>query len=335
MHPQKALRLWEYRCLTLYTATGDTLMSQEKFRLVTRSDFDGLVCAVLLNELELIDEIKFVHPKDMQDGKVDITDRDITTNLPYVAAAHLAFDHHLSETLRNSGERQNHIIDAKAPSAARVVYDYYGGKERFPRIADDMMAAVDKADAAQFNREEILEPTGWVLLNYLMDARTGLGRFRDFRISNYALMMDLIKYCRDHSIDDILALPDVKERVDLYVEQAEKAKEQLLRCTTVHKNLAVLDLRNEETIWATNRFMIYALFPQTNISIHVLWGVQKQNTVFATGKSILDRGSKTNVGELMLQYGGGGHQAAGTCQVDNDQAEATLQALIAKINADG
>lgn len=310
-------------------------MSQEKFRLVTRSDFDGLVCAVLLNELDLIDDIKFVHPKDMQDGKIAISARDITTNLPYVPTAHLAFDHHLSETLRNSGERKNHIIDPKAPSAARVVYDYYGGKARFPNISEDMMAAVDKADSAQFSRDDILEPKGWVLLNYLMDARTGLGRFREFRISNYALMMDLIKYCKNHSIDEILALPDVKERVDLYFEHAEKAKAQILRCTTLHQNLAVLDLRNEEIIYATNRFMIYALFPQANISIHVMWGLQKQNTVFATGKSILDRSSKTNVGELMLQYGGGGHQAAGTCQVSNDQAETVLKELIARINADG
>ena len=307
----------------------------QKFRLVTRSDFDGLVCAVLLNELNLIDDIKFVHPKDMQDGKVEITANDITTNLPYVAAAHLAFDHHLSEAIRNTGERKNHIIEAEAPSAARVVYNYYGGKSNFPTIADDMMDAVDKADSAQFSRDEILNPSGWVLLNYLMDARTGLGRFREFRISNYTLMMDLIKYCRNHNIDEILELADVRERVELYFEQAEKAKEQLLRCTTVHKNLAVLDLRDEETIWATNRFMIYALFPQTNISIHILWGVQKQNTVFATGKSILDRGSKTNVGELMLEFGGGGHQAAGTCQVDNDQAAATLQTLITRINTDG
>lgn len=310
-------------------------MSQPKFRLVTRSDFDGLVCAVLLKELDLIDEIKFVHPKDMQDGKVVITERDITTNLPYVKGAHLAFDHHLSETIRNTGDRANHVIDAKAPSAARVVYDHYGGAKAFPRIAPDMMAAVDKADAAQFSREEILEPSGWVLLNYLMDARTGLGRFREFRISNYMLMMDLIDYCATHGIRDILGLPDVKERVQVYFEHAERAKEQILRCSSVHRNLVVLDLRHEETIWATNRFMIYALFPQTNISIHVMWGVQKQNTVFATGKSILDRSSRTNVGELMLSYGGGGHQAAGTCQVDNDQAAAVLDKLIARINADG
>lgn len=310
-------------------------MSSQKFRLVTRSDFDGLVCAVLLNQLDMIDEIKFVHPKDMQDGKVEITSRDITTNLPYVPTAHLAFDHHESETIRNTGERPNHIISATAPSAARVVYDHYGGAATFPTVSNEMMEAVDKADSAQFNREEILRPTDWVLLNYLMDSRTGLGRFREFRISNYQLMMDLIKYCANHGIEDILQLPDVKERIDIYHAHADKALEQLQRCSTVHGNLVVLDLREEETIWATNRFMIYALYPQCNISIHVLWGVQKQNTVFATGKSILDRSSRTDVGALMLRHGGGGHNAAGTCQVDNEHAVQVLAALIAAINADG
>ena len=309
--------------------------AKKKFRLVTRSDFDGLVCAVLLNELDLIDEITFVHPKDMQDGKIAITERDITTNLPYVPGAHLSFDHHASELLRNTGERKNHIIEAEAPSAARVVYNYYGGKAAFPRMTDEMMDAVDKADAAQFTRDEILDANGWPLLNYLMDSRTGLGRFREFRISNYALMMDLIKYVGDHDIDDILNLPDVKERVDIYFEHGPKAREQILRCAKVHGNLVVLDLRGEETIWATNRFMIYALFPRTNISIHVMWGVQKQNTVFATGKSILNRDSKTNIGELMLSYGGGGHHAAGTCQIANDKADEVLKELIAKINQDG
>jgi nanoRNase/pAp phosphatase (c-di-AMP/oligoRNAs hydrolase) len=310
-------------------------MSQIKYRLITRSDFDGLVCAVLLNELDLIEDIKFVHPKDMQDGKIEVTSRDITTNLPYVASAYLAFDHHESETLRNTGERPNHIISAHAPSAARVVFDHYGGAKAFPNITAEMMDAVDKADSAQFSRDEVLHPSDWVLLNYLMDSRTGLGRFREFRVSNYQLMMDLIKYCRNHGIDDILKLPDVVERIDIYQAHTDKALEQLKRCSVVHGNLVVLDLRAEETIWATNRFMIYALFPQCNISIHVLWGVQKQNTVLATGKSILDRSSKTHVGELMLQYGGGGHNAAGTCQVENDQAASVLQALIKRINTDG
>jgi len=310
-------------------------VSDKKYRLVTRSDFDGLVCAVLLNELDLIDDITFVHPKDMQDGKVPITERDITTNLPYVPGAHLVFDHHESETVRNSGRRDsNHIIEAHAPSAARVVYNHYGGKAAFPRITDEMMAAVDQADSAQYSREDILNPEGWVLLNYLMDSRTGLGRFREFRISNYALMMDLIKYCRDHTIEEILALPDVQERVALYREHAPKAKDQLLRCAIKISNLVVLDLRDEETIWATNRFMIYALFPTANISIHMMWGLQKQNTVLATGKSILDRSSQTHVGNLMLEFGGGGHAAAGTCQVANDKADLILQALIQRITLD-
>lgn len=306
----------------------------EKFRLVTRSDMDGLVCAVLLNDLNLIDDIKFVHPKDMQDGKIEISGRDITTNLPYVPGVHLAFDHHWSETLRNE-KHPSHIIDPKAPSAARVVFDYYGGKTRFPTISDEMMTAVDKADAAQFSREDILDPKGWELLSFLMDARTGLGRFRTFNISNYQLMMNLIAYCRSHGIEDILQLPDVKERVDIYFDHQPKAREQIQRCSTVYQNLVVLDLRKEETIWATNRFTIYALFPQTNISIHQLWGVQKQNTVFATGKSILNRSSHTNIGELMLRYDGGGHENAGTCQIDNDKADAVLAELITRINQDG
>ncbi len=276
-----------------------------KFRLVTRSDFDGLVCAVLLKHLNMIDDIKFVHPKDMQDGKVEISDRDISTNLPFVDGVHIAFDHHLSETIRNE-KRDNHIIDPEAPSAARVVYDYYGAEKAFPADWGEMMDAVDKGDSAQFSKDEALDPKGWDLLNFLMDARTGLGRFREFRISNYALMMDLIDYCRNHNINEILALPDVKERVELYFDQDSKFKAQIKRCTTVHQNLVVLDLRNEEVIHAGNRFVIYALFPQCNISIHVLWGLKQQNTVFATGKSIFDRGSKTNVGELMLEYNGGG-----------------------------
>jgi nanoRNase/pAp phosphatase (c-di-AMP/oligoRNAs hydrolase) len=311
------------------------VVTSDRHRLVTRSDFDGLVCAVLMKELELIEDILFVHPKDMQDGKVAVTANDITTNLPYVEGVHLAFDHHASETVRNQGQRDNHIIDPNAPSAARVVYDYYGGAERFPTISQDMMVAVDKADSAQFSMEDVLDPRDWSLLNFLMDARTGLGRFRDFRVSNYTLMMELIDYCKAHTIDEILALPDVKERVDLYVEQAPKFKDQLQRCATVHNNLVVLDLRQDEVIHAGNRFMIYALFPDCNISIHVMWGLKQQNTVFATGKSIFNRTSNTNVGELMLEYGGGGHVNAGTCQVANDQADTVLQDLITRITTDG
>ncbi|MCB9979088.1 MAG: exopolyphosphatase [Rhodospirillales bacterium] len=306
----------------------------KKYRLITRSDMDGLVCAVLLKSLKLIDDIAFAHPKDMQDGLVEVGPGDITTNLPYAESAFLAFDHHASEVERIGGPRANHVIDPSAPSAARVVYNYFGGAERFPDISSDLMEAVDKADSANFTKEDILNPEGWVLLSFLMDARTGLGRFRDFNISNYQLMMDLVDTCRDRkNIQEILLLPDVRERVDLYFEHQLRFREQIERCATVHKNLVVLDLRKEETIWAGNRFMIYALFPQCNVSCHILWGKNKQNTVFAVGKSILNRSCSTDIGNLMLRYGGGGHDAAGTCQVPNLQAEEKIQEIIAALTS--
>ncbi len=305
----------------------------ESCRLVTRSDFDGLVCAALLKELGILDEIEFVHPKDMQDGLVKITDRDITTNLPYVPEARLAFDHHESETLRLGEAHDNHIIVPGALSAARVVYDYFGGAERFTKVSEPLMEAVDKADSALFSLDEIRTPTGWILLSFLMDPRTGLGRFREFRISNYQLMMELVDACLELSVEEVLELPDVVERVTLYREHAGAAQAQLLERSTVHGNLVVLDLRDDDVIHPTNRFMIYALYPECNMSIHVMWGLKRQNTVFAMGKSIVDRSSRMDVGALMLSYGGGGHEAAGTCQVPNDQARRVLGELVERVNA--
>ena len=310
-------------------------MSQRKYRLVTRSDFDGLVCAVLLRELDLIDDISFVHPKDVQDGRAEIGEDDITTNLPYSPDAYLVFDHHVSEMERVRGRADNHVIDPAAPSAARVVYEFFGGQERFPNVSAELMRAVDQADSADYSLDDILYPSRWTLLNFIMDARTGLGRFREFRISNYQLMMELIEFCREHSVEEILDLADVKERVDLYFQQEPMFKQQLKACTTVHGNLVVLDLRWERLIHAGNRFMVYALYPDTNISMHVLWGKQRQNTVFAVGKSILNRTSQTNVGSLMLEYGGGGHAAAGTCQVSHTAAPRVMDELIRRITADG
>ncbi len=304
----------------------------KKYRLITRSDFDGVVSAVLLKEMDMIDEILFVHPKDVQDGKVEVCDRDILTNLPYVEGAYLIFDHHTSETMRIYDTPENHIIEGEAPSAARVVYNYYGGKLKFPNISQDMMKAVDKCDSADFDIEDILHPKDWVLLSFLMDSRTGLGRFREFTISNYALMMELVDACRKMPIQEIMELPDIKERVDLYFTQQEIFKKQLQNCSEVHDKLVVVNLQKEETIYAGNRFMVYALYPECNISMHIMWGRQKQNSVFAVGKSVLNRTCPVNIGELMLRYEGGGHANAGTCQIGNDQADEIKQELIDIIN---
>ncbi len=304
-------------------------------RLVTRSDFDGLACAMMLKELELVDEIKFVHPKDVQDGKIELSKDDITTNLPYDPRVGLAFDHHESEVdrLKATETGGKLIIDPNSRSAARVVYDYYGGAKTFPNISEDLMTAVDKGDSADFTLDEVLHPSGWNLLHFIMDARTGLGRFHDFRISNYDLMMQLIDYCRGHNIDEILELPDVKERIDLYFEQEKLFEEQLRRIVDVRGKVAVIDLRNEEIIHAGNRFVVYALYPETEVSIHVAWGFKKQNTALMIGKSIINKASNADIGEICLSYGGGGHRNAGTCQVDNDKADEVLAEIVEKLNA--
>lgn len=308
----------------------------KKYRLVTRSDFDGLVCAMILKEIGILGEIKFVHPNDVQNKKVDITDNDILTNLPYSDAADFVFDHHESEELRLSNRviKNNYIIDGSAPSASRVVYNY--AKKlgyKLDRITDDIMCAVDKADSAQFDIDDILHPKDWVLLSYIMDARTGLGRFHDFRISNYNLMMELIDYCLEHPIDKILQLPDVQERIDMYFKQEELFKEQLNRCSVVNDKAVIIDLRNEETIYTGNRFMIYAMFPEQEVSVTVVRGFKNQNTPIMLGRSIINKNSNVDLGELCLRYGGGGHLRAATCQVENDMANSVIRDILEKINS--
>ena len=306
---------------------------EDKMRLVTRSDFDGLVCAMLFRELDVIGDIKFVHPKDVQDGKVELSNNDITTNLPFDPRVGIAFDHHESELSRNDMEAiKEQYICYVAKSAARVVYDYYGGAETFKTVTTEIMEAVDKGDSADFTADEILNPTGWVLMNFLMDARTGLGRFHNFRISNYDLMMELISYCTNHSIDEVLALPDVKERVDLYFEQQELFKQQLKDTVVIHDKVAVIDLRPLETIYAGNRFMVYAMWPEVEMSVHVAWGFKKQNTAVMIGKSIINKAGTLDIGQLCLDYGGGGHPNAGTCQLDNDKVDEMLPDIIAMLN---
>ena len=303
-------------------------------RLLTRSDFDGLACAALLKDRGIIDNWKFVHPKDLQDGLIEATDNDVLANVPYVPGAAMWFDHHTSEEERVGWDKGIPGESREADSAARVIYDYYGGAEAMPYF-DEMVKAVDLVDAGKLTREEILEPKGWVLLGFVMDPRTGLGRFRGFRISNYQLMEKLIADVANHDIDTILADQDVKERVDLYFEQEKHFREMVTAHTTVDGNVIITDLRGVDTIFTGNRFLVYSLYPEQNISLWIVDGRDKLNAPIAVGHSILNRTSKTNVGELMLKNGGGGHPQVGTCQVDYADADRVIAEIVAQCKLDG
>lgn len=302
-------------------------------RLVTRSDFDGLVCATLLKHLDIIDDYLFAHPKDLQDGKVEVSKKDILANVPYVEGCGLWFDHHTSEQER-LGDIEFEGASKPLLSCARVIYEYYGA-DKFPKNFVPMMDAVDKVDSATLTADEIVNPTGWILLGYIMDPRTGLGRYRDYRISNYQLMLDMIEYCRIKTAEEIMEIEDVKERIEKYRADEKEFIQMLKNNATTYDNAVVLDLRNQDTIYCGNRFMIYTLFDQCNISIRVIWGFKKQNVVFTVGHSILNRTSKTDVGAMMLAFGGGGHKAVGTCQVSEGEVSETLKKILDQINADG
>jgi nanoRNase/pAp phosphatase (c-di-AMP/oligoRNAs hydrolase) len=301
-------------------------------RLVTRSDFDGLACGALLGYLGLIDEWKFVHPKDIQDGLVEVTDNDILANIPYIKGCKLWFDHHSSETERLGRNAFFEGVARFAPSCARVVYDYYGGYEKLGRF-ENMIHFVDKVDSGKLSRDEILNPAGWVLLGFIMDPRTGLGRFRDFTISNYELMKVLAKACVEKDIDEILAMPDVKERIDLYFEQAKLFREMIQKEARIEDNVILIDLRNIDPIYAGNRFLIYTLFPDQNISIWVINGKNKENCVITVGYSIINKTATVDVGSMLLAYSGGGHRQVGTCQVPYADADRVIKEIVEKCKA--
>ena len=301
-------------------------------RLVTRSDFDGLACATLLKHIGVIDDYLFAHPKDLQDGKVEVTKKDVLANVPYVAGCGLWFDHHTSEQER-LGDITFEGASSPLPSCARVIYNYYGA-DKFPASFNGFMDAVDKVDSANLTVEEITNPSEWILLGYIMDPRTGLGRYKDFRISNYQLMLDMIEYCRNHTAKEIMDFPDVRERIDKYFNEEEKFKQMVKDNAAVHDNVVVLDLRNQDPIYCGNRFMIYTLFPECNVSIRVIWGFKKQNVVFTVGHSITNRTCKTDIGALMLSFGGGGHKVVGTCQVSESEQSETLKKIVDRLTTD-
>jgi nanoRNase/pAp phosphatase (c-di-AMP/oligoRNAs hydrolase) len=296
-------------------------------RLLTRSDFDGLACGALLFYLGLVDEWKFVHPKDIQDGLVEATDNDILANIPYIKGCKLWFDHHSSETERLGKETYFEGVSRKAPSCARVVYEYYGGDEKLGHFAE-MIRYVDKVDSGDLVHDEIINPQGWVLLGFIMDPRTGLGRFRNFTISNYDLMKKLASACSGKNIEEILLMPDVKERLDVYYEQDKLFREMLVKYVKTEDKVLLVDLRGVETIYAGNRFLIYTLYPDQNISVWVVDGRNKVNCAITVGYSIINRTATVDVGSMLYKYGGGGHHQVGTCQVSYDDAGRIIKEIV-------
>jgi nanoRNase/pAp phosphatase (c-di-AMP/oligoRNAs hydrolase) len=304
-------------------------------RLLTRSDFDGLACGSMLKALGIIDTWKFVHPKDMQDGAVEVTGQDVLANVPYVPGCGMWFDHHATEIARIDPASVFIGESRPAPSAARVIFDYYGGEAR-PELTHfrEFVTGVDKVDSGLLTVEEVLNPGGWVLLGFIMDPRTGLGRFREFSITNYDLMLKLMDLCGSLTIDEILELPDIRERVKLYGEHAEKFAEMIHSHTQIKANVIFTDLRGERTIFTGNRFMLYSLYPEQNVSVWIVDGRGNINCPIAVGHSVINRTCKSDIGELMYKYGGGGHRMVGPCQVDYDDADDVVEEIIGKLIED-
>lgn len=294
-------------------------------RLITRSDFDGLVCAVFLKEVGMVKEYTFAHPKDIQDGLIEVTHNDVLANVPYVEGCGFWFDHHSSEEERKAFKGKYKGVSKSSPSAAHVIYDYFGGAEKFPRFAD-ILNAVDKVDSANLTITEILNPYAhpWILLGFIMDPRTGLGRYKEFALSNYQLIGVLVDACRTMTIEEILELPDVAERVELYREQTALFIDMVKRNTVVEEGLIITDLRAVDPIWAGNRFMIYSLYPDQNLSAWIVSGKEGRGCSLAVGYSTINRTAKVDVGSLMLKYNGGGHKVVGTCQFSHEEMEEKL-----------
>ena len=300
-------------------------------RLLTRSDFDGLACAVLLKDVGLIDRYKFVHPKDIQDGKVEVTENDVLANVPYVPGCGLWFDHHTSEQFRVHDFGSFEGSYREAPSCARVIWDFYDGYNTFDAHFTDLMTAVDKSDSGDLTAEDIEDPRDWMLLSFVMDPRTGLGRYKDYRISNYQLMEDMVEHCRNRTIGEIMALPDVQERLRRYYQQTALFRAMMRKRGHLEGNVLGIDLREQTEIYSGNRFIIYTMFPDANVSLQMMWGMNRNNVVISCGHSVTNRTCKSDIGQLMLEFGGGGHRQVGTCQVAVENAETVFATLMERL----
>lgn len=293
-------------------------------RLVTRADLDGLTCAILLSEVENIEEVDFAHPKDVQDGKAALTKNDILANLPFDERAGLWFDHHISQA--DASWNDFHGAYDVSPSAARVIANHYKSP-KFQRF-HELLEATDRMDAAELTKDDIVDPKGWILIGYTLDPRTGLSDFRPY-------FRHVMKLAQAKHPDEILKDPQVAERVDKLKAEEQAFLASLKQCSRADANVIVTDFRGKDNLPHGNRFLIYTLFPQQNVSMRIADGFNKAFVSIQVGHSILNRTCKTNIGELLLEQGGGGHFGAGTCQPTPEEADDVINNVLAVLKENG
>ena len=297
-------------------------------RLILRGDADSLACAVFLTTMETIESIKFAHPKDMQDGIIEVTDDDIICNLPFHPNCYLWFDHHISEEERDEKVKAGDFKGkfGLAPSAARLVYEYYNDPAL--KKYEEFLEAVDKYDSARLTMEDVANPKGWILLFSSLDPRTSIGDYKNY-------FFELVDWVKRLSLKEIMKKPEVALRCEYVISELEKFKDALLKYTRVDGNVIITDFRELDEIPMGNRFYVYTLFPGGNISLRIFMGKEKKKVVCAAGHNIFKRDSKTNIGMLFAKYGGGGHTGAATCQLDVETADETIKEIIEQMKADG
>ena len=296
-------------------------------RLVTRGDLDGLTCAVLLSLNEEIDSISLIHPQDISDGRADIRPGDIIANLPYHPGCAMWFDHHLHTATANIPAEAFRGVFAQAPSAARLVYKYYGGEAAMPQFAE-LVRETDRLDSANLAPADVLDPQSYIKLGFTIDGRTGLGTFERY----FLHLVELLR--AETPISAILDDPAVKKRCDLLDSESERFCQELRGHSRVDGNVVVTDFRELDHAPIGNRFLIYALYPEINVSVRIHWGPNRAFPMLLLGHSIFRRTCRTNVGELAARYGGGGHQGAGSIPL-MEEPDQQIRMIVSELKANG
>ncbi len=288
-------------------------------RLVARGDMDGLTCAVLITEMEKIDSVELIHPQQITDDEFEVTDQDILTNVPFHPKCSMWFDHHQPAVGNRMAPKDFRGKYQIAPSAARLVYDYYDSPDlkRFEKLVDE----TDRMDAAKLKVEDVLDPKEYILMGFTIDSRTGLGDFKTY-------FMQLVDWLKEYPIEQLLLIPEVKKRIEKMATERKNFSEVMKKRSWVEGNVIITDLREEDPVPVGNRFLIYTLFPEANVSVRLHWGPMKEYVMAVIGHSIFNRTCPTDVGKVVSRLGGGGHTGAGSAPVAPETIDIELKIIV-------